>query len=78
MNSDCHGNLFPELVEFIVLHNKIVNGEIVKILDVGIEPNLGSLKGLLFHYPFDKVDVAVINVSVGDDVNKFAGSKPVT
>ena len=47
----------------------------VKILDVGIEPNLGSLKGLLFHYLFDKVDVAVINVSVGDDVNKFAGLK---
>ena len=62
------------LAGLVILNRNVIGGELIEILDVGIELNsgrriLGSRDELL-----DQRNVTIVNVGVGNDVQELAGN----
>ena len=63
---DRNRDLFVELVVFVIDQLEIIQGEIIEVLDVGIDPELGRLVGLELDDALDCVNVSVIDMRIGD------------
>ena len=68
-------DLFVELVIFVIDQLEIIQGEIIEVLDVGIDPELGRLVGLELDDALDRVNVSVIDMRVGDHMQECADLK---